>query len=262
MPKCMDKTAKAMADQGYNLVKYPRADIDPLNVVADVGGRFEWLGPIDVIWKSAAAAPDPSQSEVPNFEYKRSDEYKGAFGVQILQGLIKSVGGSAKASISRETTLTFQYHDPERHQVPPLAVGSYLKDGDLDLQNPFLAAFLKMDEELESDFFVITEVLRSKRLTVVVANSNSAELEVDVQAVAGMANGTVAASAGSKSEQSVVFEGTQPLTFAFKAFEIGYKNGGWAVLGVASNAEFLSAGSQPTGVLLRQGSPVMIRGRS
>jgi hypothetical protein len=252
-----------MAEQGYNLVKYPRADIGPLDVVADVGGRFEWLGGIGQIWNSTAAVPAAGQSTAPDFQYDRSDEYRGAFGLQILQGLLSGIGGSARGNISKRTTLTFQYHDPERIAVAPFAVGSYLKGGDLDLDNPFLQAFLKTDDEFDSDFFVITEVLRSRRLTVVATNSNSAELAADVQAMAGMANGNVEASAAGQSEKSIRFKGSEPLTFAFKAFEIGFNDGAWAVLGIASSAVFLSKKGakkgEPGSVVFTGGSPITIR---
>lgn len=259
MPKCVDRTAKAMADQGYNLVKYPRADIDPLNVVADVGGRFEWLGPITDVWSSAVPVPTPNISAAPNFEYTQSNEYRGAFGLQILQGLLRNIGGSGRTSVSKQTTLTFKYHDPERYVVSPLQVGAFLKAGDLDVANPFLAAFLGGDDQ--SDFFVITEVLRSQGLTVTAANSNAKELAADVQAMGNLANGTISASATEESQKSIMFEGTQPLTFAFKAFEIAFVDGAWTVLGVASNAEFLSAEAREEPRLFTGGSPVAILSR-
>ena len=269
MPKCWDRTAKAMADRGYNLVRYPRADIEPLNVLADVRGTLEWLGPITEIWSSTSAMPSSRISKAPTFEYVVSNEYKGAFGLKILEGLLQNVGGAGSARISRQTRLTFTYTEPERCFVPPLEVGSFLRDGDIDLDNPFLAAFIKSDDSFESDFFVITEVLRSKHLTVVATNESAAELAADVKAMERLGTASASVSTRGKNSNGIVFEGSRPITFAFKAFEIAFKQGEWSVLSTLEESEYLSASDEASdeasdtsgGFIFSDGSPITIQRR-
>ena len=108
MPRCVDRTGKALSDKGYNLVRYPRPNIMPLDVIVGAQPPLEWLGSLSLVWHAGSDVPAYSTGDVPNFSYTRSSEFKGALGVRILQSLLRDFGvanASAQMSIDRKSVV-------------------------------------------------------------------------------------------------------------------------------------------------------------
>jgi hypothetical protein len=252
MPRCVDRTGKALSDKGYNLVRYPRPNIMPLDVIVGAQPPLEWLGSLSLVWHSSSEVPAYSTGDVPKFSYTRSSEFKGALGVRILQSLLRDFGvanASAQMSISSSSTLSFSFEAPRQLSVPLFSVAEYLRAGDLSIDNPAVKKYLTIDNAIESHFYVITEVLRSRKLTVRVTGSNSESIKADASALGGTASGLLDASNSNDRSIEVAFDGTADVTFAFKAFELGYQNGSWVLIGSADTAVFLSGDrSNPFGV--------------
>jgi hypothetical protein len=255
MPLCRDRAAKELSDKGYNLVRYPRANIQPLDVIAGESSPLEWLGPLTQIWAGTLAAPTAAKSKVPNFTYQRSDELKSSIGVKLLQGLISNIGGAnAAANVSVSSSLSFTYQGPELYGVPPLNVGAYLKVGDLDEKNIVLKRYLEVDNATDTHFYVITEILRARKLLVRVTGSSAAALSADVSALQGLASGSASVSNQSSSVSEITFDGGVDLTFAFRAYELGYVDGEWTVIGAAPASAYLSPGSASKDTPVRFGA--------
>ncbi len=212
MPLCKDRAAKELSDKGYNLVRYPRANIRPLDVIAGENSPLEWLGPLTQIWT--------------------------------VQGLISNIGGvNAAANVSVSSSMSFTYQAPELFGVPPLNVGTYLKDGDLDQRNAVLKRYLEVDNATDTHFYVITEILRARKLLVRVTGSSAAALSADVSALQGLASGSASVCNQSSIVSEITFDGGADLTFAFRAYELGYVDGEWTVIGAAPASAYLSPGS-------------------
>jgi hypothetical protein len=245
MPLCKDRAAKELSDKGYSLVKYPRVNIAPLDVVAGDTSPLDWLGPLTQVWSGGSNPPTPAQNTAPNFNYQRSDEFKGSLGVKILQGLIKNIGGAdAAVTISSNSSLSFTYDAPKQLVISPLAVGGYLKTGDLDSANPVLQRYLQTDNATDTHFYVITEVLRASKLLVKVTGTNEADLSADVSALQGMISGKTEVNHNNSKQSEIAFDGKVDLTFAFKAYELGYVNGRWTVIGAAPDGAYLEAAAE------------------
>lgn len=259
MPKCRDRTTTALLEKGYHMVRYPRADIMPLSVFAKMGAEFRQLGDITSVWQSAAGIPTAATDDGPAFEIRSSDVHRGAFGLKILQGLLKHAGGQAAAKVHRKTSMVFSYEAPQHVFVNPLDAGSFLREGEIDLDNPFLAAFMTSDDGQASDFYLITNVLRSRKLVVTVENSNSHELQLDIEALEKLGKAEVSAAGEGETKRSIVYDGDTDLTFAFQAYEVLYANGKWDVLGAGGEALFLSAPSEaPKPSVLSDGTPISL----
>jgi hypothetical protein len=260
MPICKDRAAKELNDKGYSLVKYPRVNIVPLDVIAGDSSPLDWLGPLTQVWSGGSNPPTSTENNAPNFNYQRSDEFKGSLGVKILQGLIKNIGGvNAGASISANSSLSFTYEAPKQLVISPLTVGAYLKTGDLDSENPVLQRYLQADNATDTHFYVITEVLRARKLLVKVTGVNEADLSADVTALKGIASGNAAVSQKSSKESEIAFDGNVDLTFAFKAYELGYVNGKWTVIGAAPDGSYLAARPEVAQPATLGDRPVILR---
>jgi hypothetical protein len=180
---------------------------------------------------------------VPAFTHRDSDEFKGSIGIKILQGLIKNIGGNVGASLSISSSLSFTYDSPKQFSIAPFTVGAYLKDGDLDSANPVLKRYLEVDNAIDTRFYVITEVLRARKLLVRIIGSNSNAVTADAAAVQGLASGNASITKKSERENEITFDGNVDLTFAFRAYELGYVEGKWTVIGSAPKDQFLAAGA-------------------
>lgn len=258
MPLCKDRSAKELNEKGYSLVRYPRSDISPLDVIAGEQSPLQWLGPLSQVWTGKQEVPVATESNVPNFTYQRSDEIKGSLGVRVLQGLIKNLGGDAGASVTVSSKLSFTFEAPRQFGVAPFKLGAYLKSGDLDVHNPFLARYLEVDSAIDTRLYIITEVLRARKLLVRLSGSTSSELSADVASLQGLLAGKVSVANQSSQSSELAFDGEQDVTFAFRAYELGYVDGAWVVVGAADRDNFLSG---PTQAAARFGDrPVVVAG--
>lgn len=257
MPLCKDRAAQELNDKGYCLVRYPRADIAPLDVIAGENSPLQWLGPLAQVWTSDSEAPAATQSGVPNFTFQRSGEFKGSIGVKILQGLIRNVGGDAEGKVTVASTLSFTFEAPQRYGVSPFNLGVYLKSGDLDTENPFLQRYLDIENAIETHLYVITEVLRARKLLVRVSGSTANEVSADVAALQGLAVGKTHISHQNSRYSELAFDGARDVTFAFRAYELGYVDGNWIVVGAAETDSFLAGANEPARF---GGRPVLLQG--
>jgi len=247
MPFCQDRATKALNAQGYSLVRYPRANIAPLDLVAGESAKLDWLGPLSDVWTARAPAPAPVEINSPNFTYQRSGEFAGSIGVRILQGLIRNVGGNVKGNVTISSTLSFTYEAPKQYSIAPTAVGKILSSGDLDVNHPLVRRYVDEENALDSRLYVITEVLRARKLLVRVTAADEATAAADAQALQGLASGSASVSSKDERHSEIAFDGSVDLTFAFRAFELGYVNGRWDMLGAAPDDRFMGGGSQSAG---------------
>jgi hypothetical protein len=245
MPICSDRAAKALSNEGYNLVRYPRPNIMPLDILAGAQSPLQWLGPIRVVWKTTAAAPVPEVGNTPKFTYERSGEFKGSLGMKILQGLL---GGALKdvaanASIAASSTLSFAYESPTQLSVALFDIGEYLQTGDLNSENMAIKRYLAIDNALETHFYLITEVLRARKLLVRISGGSAQSLQADATALQGLVAGHAEIANKRENSTEVAFDGGEDVTFAFRAYELGYVDGQWVLIGAADKTAFLSGGS-------------------
>jgi hypothetical protein len=239
MPLCKDRATKELAEKGYSLVRYPRPNIAPLDMIAGSRSPLEWLGPLTECWKGATNPPNAIQGDVPDFIFKQSSDFKGSIGVRILQGLIQNIGGKADANVSISSTLSFTYDAPKLYAVSPASLGNYLKEGDLDTAHPMIRRFLKIDNAIDSRFFVVTEVLQARKLLVEVTSTSAGNAAADVETLKNLASGNLSIQGQSGNSVQVAFDGGVYLTFAFRAFEFAFITGRWEVMGVTGGDDHL-----------------------
>ena len=97
------------------------------------------------------------------------------------------------------------------------------------MNNPFVQRYFDDDD---SKAYIITEVLKSDSVAVTATDSSGSEIKVDVPAISGVVGVGVSVSPSNESSATLTYKGKEAVTFGFKAFEIIYANGRWAVSGV------------------------------
>lgn len=254
---CRDKTLNLLNDKGYNVVRLPRAGIDPLDLLGRDGRSMEWLGRLDSLWTSSRPVPQlrPPQPAA-DIEGKTTSALELSAGLALLKGMLSAfnVGGSLDAAYRHAATIEFGFSNVRVIGVAPLDVGNFLASGSADTANAVVEHYF-MDDH--TDGFVITEVLKSDRLNVTARNADGGALTVDADQIKGLLDAKVGVTASSTKDATITYEGDTPLTFGFKLFAIALDEGRWRVSGVKPGADTAfgidatHAGEEP--VLLRHG---------
>ena len=254
---CRDKTLSLLNDKGYNVVRLPRAGIEPLDLLGRDGRSMEWLGRLDQLWTSSRPVPQlRAPQPVAEIEGKKTSSLELSAGLTLLKGVLSAfhAGAGLDAAYRNAATLEFGFSNVQSIAVAPLEVGNFLAAGSADTGNPVIERFF-MDDH--TDGFIITEVLKSEKLNVTARRSDGGEFKVDADEIKGVLGANAGISATVGSEGTVTYAGVTPLTFGFKLLAIGLDEGRWHVTGVKAGADTAfgidasHAGDDP--VLLRHG---------
>jgi hypothetical protein len=138
---CIDSSTKFLKKLGYNVVRLPREGILPLQLIGVQNGDAQQLGGLDqLIMNGAGAGGLPlirTNEKAVDVNGQRSSDLSAALGLNILGAIIGSMGGDLgiKTQYKAAKTITFEYTDVTGDAVEPLAVGQYLRDALVDVDN-------------------------------------------------------------------------------------------------------------------------------
>ena len=267
MGLCKDPTVKKLNSLGYNMVKLPRAGIEPLDVLGREDKSMERLGSIAEVWTSTVSAPVPGPPlSVSAINGEQSNSLDLAIGLQTLAGALAGLGaGISLPSLSfgfkKAKKIQFRFVNVESTSVSPFALGRFLTAGTLDLANPFVSHYFGNDETQE---YIIFEVLKSNSISVTAKDEHGVDVAADVGALSGALSANVKLKNTSAGSSEITFESSATkATFAFKIFEVLFENNHWAPQGIKAD-DSLSFGISPElepqveGVVLNPGARVRL----
>jgi hypothetical protein len=248
MGLCSDNSNQYLRDVGYNVVNLPRDFLPPLSLLARQGDSIEYIGGIDkLITKPAGSLPTATTDQTAaNINGKSTSSLKLSLGLSILNGLIAGLGGSklgASAGYTNARTITFEFNNVTFDSVAALDVGNYLRDGDVDESNPLLAQYVLGNGKL----YVVTERLRASEITTSFEVSGGVNAQLDVPAIANQVGGNLKVEIANGRTNAVKFKGDHALTFAFKCFQIGVKDGVITMFSVKPGSVVASLDEEPNG---------------
>src|SRR6266436_180818 len=242
---CSDPRLTYLNSYGYNVIKLPRARIEPLQVLGRDKDSLEDLGELSTIWKSQSPIPStPGPNPAMNINGEKTDNLKLSIGLDILASVLQGMKAAAPkltTAYSRARAVQFTFINVTETLIAPLEVGKYLSAGDLDSGSPFVDYFVGHGKH----GYVVTSVLKCASITVSAKQDSNVALAVDVPAIQQMVGANVTVSSGGSQNVDLTFKGAQPLTFGFKVFGIGYADGRWQIYGQAPSGSF--ALTLPTG---------------
>ena len=261
MAGCKDPSLTFLNSAGYNVIRLPRVGVEPLDILGKEQ-VVERLGRIEQMWTSAQALPPvngPNDASAVNG--KKSSEMKISIGLKLLSTALGAMGAAVpevSLAYSKARHVTFAFTDVKTVGVDPLAVGQYLSAGDLSSGNPFVRKFFE-DEDCSA--FIITEVLKSKSITVTATGDSGVEVAVDVPAIQQAVGARVGVTSASSANSTLTYTGNELLAFGFKCFGIAFVNGRWEVFSARPSAGLAFAAPTPgaplTPMLLGEGRLVL-----
>jgi hypothetical protein len=224
---CTDPLLGALKQYGYNVVRLPRADIRPLQILARRKTDLETYG-------SLATTLDPAATGVPTIaenvavaniagKQVRTGAIGAKLGVSMLGGVVSAMGGSPvgmDASYEQASTVEFEFQDVTEDSIEIAALDLYLSAAKV---NPNARAVAQL---LENDAIcVITRTLKARTLKVDAKDSSNRALALDADKIQNIVGAKVKVSGGSDSTSGVTFQGNTPLVFAFQAVQLVYRDG-------------------------------------
>jgi hypothetical protein len=260
MGLCQDPRLTYLNDKGFNVVKLPRAGIVPLGVIGRDSKSKEWLGTLDQIWKSDEPVPHPSEPKAAaGLTGQKTSDIKLSLGLEILANALSGMFGSTAprldAAYKNAKSVQFTFRDVVAIGIDPFAIGNFLAKGDLADANPFVKRFFGGQKNIEA--LVITEVLQSKSLAVTAKKDANTTVGVDVPFIQAQVGAKLKVESTNASNSEIVYQGPMLLTFGFKVFGIGMKDGEWQVYGVNPDAGLaFAAGANDGGAIVEAGELV------
>lgn len=221
-----------------NVVRAPRAGIDPLHTLAVRRRRVEPRGRVEAMVDGGPLAlPPPSAAPVAELAGIRSAAVDLDLGVALSATFLSALGvpvpgAEVTASLWRGASgFTFEVHDVVEHDVDIAALGQAL-EGRRIVRNAATAVFFTGDG---TDLYLITRTLTSPSFSVRATGSGGQSIGVAVDGLAdllGQAGATVSWTA--EHDDSVSFRGSTPVTFAFGAVPCGLDAVGNVVFGLTA----------------------------
>jgi hypothetical protein len=241
MAICKDPALTFLNGLGYNVIKLPRVGVEPLDILGKEK-TIERLGRVDQMWTSTRPLPGViGPRDASSVAGQKTSDMKLSIGLKILSAALGAMGAAVPEltfAYKRAQKVSFTFTDVKTVGVEPLEVGQYLAAGDLDTANPFVQNFFQ-DEEASA--FIITEVLKSKSITVTATNDSGVEVGVDFPAIQSAVGAKVGVTSNSSSNATLTYTGSELLSFGFKCFGIAFEAGEWNVSSAAPSADLAFA---------------------
>ena len=245
MPKKKDPSVTFLNKFGYNVVKLPRAGIEPMDVIGR-DDTTQWLGPLSSVWSSTAPEPSPRPPKpAAAVNGQKTDQLEVGFGLKILANALSAFGAtvpSLEFAYKRARKVQFSYVNVTSTAVAPLEAGNFLAEGKLNTQNPVVAHYMT---GMEAEAFLIMDVLKSDAITVIAVDDNGQTIGVDIPAIQSMVGATVNVSSGNSANSTITYTGTAPVTFGFIVDAIQFDGTRWSLEGAAPDGAlaFSTAGA-------------------
>lgn len=259
MPKKKDSSITFLNSFGYNVIKLPRAGIEPLDIIGR-DDATQWLGPLATVWKSHAPQPVPTAPRpAAPINGQKTDQLDLSFGLKILSSALAAFGASSPSldvGFKRARKIQFSYTNVTSTAVAPLDAGNYLASGTLNTANPVVEHFLTGED---TQAFLIVDVLKSTSLTVSASDEHNTGVTLDAGEIQQMVGAKVGVQSSGAASNTLTFTSEIPVTFGFAVDEIDYDGARWTLRGAAPSGSLaFGTGAPQGGVAALSSSPIIL----
>jgi len=248
---CIDASTRYLKKLGYNVVRLPRERIAPLQLIGVQSGDAQQLGGLELLVVNGDVGNLPAiqpNENAAGVNGQRSSDLSAAIGLNILGGIIGSMGGSLgiRSKYKAAKTITFEYADVTGHAVAPLEVGRYLRDAVIDVDNKIVEQYVLGKGRL----YLITRTLKSTKFRVDAKTSREGSLDLQIPDIQEAVGTNVEVKAEMSSSNAVTFEGKVPLVFGFQCLDVGVRDGVLSLENTAAGSVAMTGAKEPASVIL------------
>ncbi len=222
---CTDPLLTLLKDQGYCVIRLPKADVAPLLILSRQGNELDRLGELSAVLQAGKNVPLPPvrHTETATISGKRTGEIGVGLGISILGSYIGAMGGSVLGldlKYQQASTLSFEFSEVSEDSIEVVRLDQYLSDADVSPFSRHVAELLDADE-----IYVTTAVLKSQQFTVEGKTEDGAGVGLKVPEIQGIVGGNLQVSGKEEVTSKIVYRGKVPLSFGFQAVRLIYENG-------------------------------------
>jgi hypothetical protein len=232
---CSDPFVNALRTVGYNIIRLPKADVRPLQLLYQNGKNLERLGAVTKLLTGGENVPVPRISrdaQAVNISGTQTGQMKIGFGLSLLGMVIGSMGGSTlgiETEYKNAKTAAFEFLNVLEDKIEIIDLDKYLGDADINPASVYVSKLLEADK-----LFITTAVIKSTKFTFEARDSGGVGIGVDVPAIQDIVSGNVKVGRETNSSTKIFYEGKTPLVFGFQAVRVFYNDGSYAALKPAS----------------------------
>lgn len=255
---CKDPSITYLKSFGYSVIRLPRKDIAPLDIMVENRGQMQRLGRLDMIIRQGAVPLPPLKADTPaaTVSGQKTGELRIGLGLSILGNLIGAMGGSKLGldlKYQHARKLTFQFEEVLEDRIEVAQLDQFLAAADIHPNSRHVGTLLEAD-----DVYVLTAALKSRRFTVEAQSENGGGLTVDVPAIQGLVSGGIEVATKNTTQTQVTYSGPEPLVFGFQAVRLIYKEGVYRAFDVLPPGTASAApGSMPLPEFLKIQGPFL-----
>ena len=217
---CKDKSVSHLNKLGWNVVRLPRENINPLLVLSKSKDDFETLGELsDFVIEDQPRPPEIVRDQaVAEISIRETDKLKLGTGLNFLELILSSAGASGlglEASFKNAKSIQLVYQNVLTDFVHPAKIAKYLSSVSFDVSSPLME---HIDEEGEA--YIITDTLKSNTFGIVAYDEKGAKIDLDISALKQLLSATPHIEVSKDGNKVVSFKGDKFLRFAFKAISV------------------------------------------
>lgn len=223
---CNDPYITYLKSFGYSVIRLPKADIKPLQVLSRQGKDLNRLGDLASLLVSGSNVPLPPLSEnvrAANICGQRTSELSAGVGLSIMGDIISAMGGSKLGLDTKykgAKSAVFELQDVYEDKVEIIKLDQFLADSDVNPFSKHVAEMLEADE-----LYITTATLKSNKFTLEAKKSGGHNLDVNIPEIQGVVGGNVKVMGANDVTSKVTFESPIPLVFGFQAVRLYYDQG-------------------------------------
>jgi hypothetical protein len=221
-----DPLVETLKAFGYCIVRLPKADIKPLQLLVKQGNNLERLGELTTLLVSGSNIQLPAVSRdvtAANIIGERSGNMNIGVGLSLLGNIIAAMGGSKlglDVKYEQAKSAAFEFHDVLEDRIEVAQLDQYLADADVSPFSRHVSTLLEAD-----DIFVTTAVIKSRVFTLEAKKSDNTGLELNASDIQQLVGGNVKVGLHNNVSSKLTYEGGVPLVFGFQAVRLYYDDG-------------------------------------
>jgi hypothetical protein len=196
-----------------------------------------------------------------DIEGKETSRVNVAIGLSILGSFIGALGGGKlglDVGFKSARTVTFEYTGVMEDAVDILALEKFIKAGKV---SPLIPSGT-LEKVLDDEVYVLTSVLKTRKIVVTAQGEGGATVAVDVPVVRQAVGANLKVDGANTRESRVSFEGPVAVAFAFQAVQLVFdESGEFLTTQQIPAGETAARSLQPTASMGRSRGPVFLETR-
>jgi|GEM_PF-2722115 len=217
---CKDKSVSHLNELGWNVVRLPKENINPLLILSKSNGYLETLGEIsDFVIEDQPKPPEIVRDQlVAEISGLETDKFELGIGLKFLEKFLSLLGVAGlglEASFKNAESIQFVYQNVLTDFVYPVKIGKYLLSVSPDVSSPFMEHIIE-----EGEAYIITDTLKSNTFGIVAYDEKGVKIDLDISALKQLLSATPHIEVSKDEKKVVSFRGDKFLRFAFKAIGV------------------------------------------